>query len=177
MNNRLKPKTCSTCGVGFLGGPTSVYCPECRAERIRQRDRSRTKRQREKARKIGSIDICELCGAEYTVNAGPQKHCPACQIVEAKRQSKEKFIRDYSNPVKRQQYIDRSRHWAINNRQRMAEILRLSYERRINEINNSRRKRTDYKLRPLGRAENCPKCGNEFTVRERNQKYCDACRS
>lgn len=38
MNPRLKSKTCTTCGAGFLGGPTATYCPDCRAERIRQRD-------------------------------------------------------------------------------------------------------------------------------------------
>lgn len=176
MNPRVTPKTCA-CGASFIGGPTAKYCPSCRAERTRQRDRERHQRKLAgKIRHLGSIDLCALCGSEYTVNAGPQRHCPECQVAEAKRRSHEKFIRDYNNPEKRIKMLDRSRKWALNNRDRMAEILRQSYDRRINVIKDKRRMKYGYKLRPLGRDEICPKCGSKFIVEERNQKYCADCK-
>jgi len=177
MNSRLKLKTCIICGAGFSGGSTAKYCPTCRADRIRQRDRERHQRKLAgRIRHIGSTDICALCGNEYTVNAGPQKHCPACQIVEAKRRSHEKWLSDYADPVKRKLLLDRSRQWADTHRDQMAEILRQHYERHLDDIKNKRRKMYGVKLRPLGRAEICPKCGNEFIVRERNQHYCHECK-
>jgi len=177
FNYRLKPIICTTCGINFIGGPTAKYCPTCRADRIRQRDRERHQRKLTgRIRHIGSTDICTICGNEYTVNAGPQKHCPACQIAEAKRRSHEKWLSDYADPVKRKILLDRARQWAIVHHDRMAEILRQSYERHLEDIKNKRRKMYGVKLRPLGRAEICPKCGNEFIVRERNQKYCTTCK-
>ena len=176
MNPRLTPKTCG-CGAGFLGGSTARYCLTCRTERTRQRDRERHQRRLSgRIRPLGSTDKCALCGNEYTVNAGPQKHCPACQIAEAKRHSHEKFVRDYNDPVKRQKMLMRARQWALDNPERTAELFRRSYRRRIGERNERRRLRYGYKLRPLGRADICPRCDQNFTVLERNQKYCDLCR-
>jgi uncharacterized Zn finger protein (UPF0148 family) len=45
MNPLLKLKICSICGTEFIGGPTAIYCPTCRADRIRQRDRERHQRK------------------------------------------------------------------------------------------------------------------------------------
>ena len=178
MNPRLTPKTCTTCGAGFPGGPTAKYCPTCRAERIHQHDRERHQRKLAgKLRHIGSTDLCAICGASYTVNAGPQKYCPVCQMAEAKRRAHELWLAEYyGDPVKRQKYQQRAREWALKNRQRTAEVLRASYERRLDIITDRRRIRYGVKLRPLGRTEVCPRCGNEFVVRQRNQRYCDNCR-
>lgn len=177
MNPRITPKTC-TCGVAFLGGPTAKYCLYCRAERIRQHDRERHQRKLAgRIRHIGSTDTCQICGQQYTVNAGPQKYCPACQIAESKRRRRESWIAEYyGDPGKRQKMIGHARQWAVKNRQRVAETLRKSYERRLEIIKDKRRVRCGVKLRPLGRTELCPRCGNGFIVRERNQKYCDTCR-
>lgn len=78
----LRDRTCRACGMVFVGGPRAWYCPECRAERRRQHDREA--RQREKiglTRKIGSQDICEMCGKPYTVNGGLQRFCRVCAPV------------------------------------------------------------------------------------------------
>lgn len=176
INPRIKPKTCVTCGAGFIGGPTAIYCPACRAERIRERDRRRTETQRARSRKIGSTDLCQICGQQYEVRGGQQKYCPACQIAEAKRRRHESWRQDYSDPEKRRKIIDKSRQWALEHPERMADLSHQSYERNKPEINDRRRVRCGYKLRPLGRVEVCPKCGQEFTVKERNQRYCDGCR-
>jgi hypothetical protein len=82
--------------------------------------------------------------------SGPQKYCPACQIVEAKRRSHEKWLFDYADPIKRKLMLERSRQWAVTQHDRMAEILRTNYTHHLNDIKNKRRKMYGVKLRPLG---------------------------
>jgi rubrerythrin len=178
MNLRLKPKTCATCGVGFIGGPTATYCPTCRAERIRQHDRERHQRKLAgQLRHIGSTDLCLICGKSYEVVGGNQKYCEPCSVAKTKRHAHELWLAEYyDDPVKRQKYLQRARQWAESHKDRMAEILRKSYKRHLDDIKDKRRKMYGVKLRPLGRTEICPKCGNEFIVCERNQKYCPTCK-
>ena len=178
MNARITPKICATCGTGFLGGAIAKYCPSCRAERIRENDRKRHKRKLAgQIRHIGSTDLCSLCGTPYEVKGGCQKYCYSCSVAESKRRAHELWVAEYySDPVKRQKYLQRAQQWAELNRDRVTEILRKSYERNLEEIKDRRRKMYGVKLRPLGRNEVCPRCGNEFVVRERNQKYCDVCK-
>lgn len=75
----IRERTCSTCGGTFPGGPRARYCPRCREER---REKAKLEyKQRKSAgsvRKIGSKDICQVCGREYTVRSGLQKYCPDC---------------------------------------------------------------------------------------------------
>ena len=72
----IRNRTCRQCGKTFPGGPRAWYCPDCRAERSREQNRAH-KRNGTK-RKLGSIDRCEQCGAEYVVQSGLQRYCPAC---------------------------------------------------------------------------------------------------
>lgn len=73
----IRPRTCRQCGASFQGGPRAWYCPDCRDERRRARDRE-YKRIGKPARPIGSTDLCARCGREYTVNGGRQMYCPDC---------------------------------------------------------------------------------------------------
>jgi len=178
VNPRLKHKICIICSIEFLGGSLAKYCPSCRAERIRERDRERHQRKLAgQIRHIGSIDLCQVCGSEYIVNAGPQKYCEPC-IAEKRRQwSQESFKRQYyGNPVKRQQMIERAQQWAKDHPDRTKSISIKSYLKTIAERTDKRRKMYGFKLRPLGRTESCPRCSNDFIVQQRNQKYCDRCR-
>lgn len=73
------PRICRSCGKTFSGGPRAWYCPDCRAER--QKEQSLQYKQRKKSgsvRKLGSTDICPICGKPYVVNGGNQKYCPDC---------------------------------------------------------------------------------------------------
>lgn len=71
--------TCANCGVAFYGHIRSTLCPACQAEHERLLARANRYRTRhELTRKIGSIDHCAACGAEYTVSNGAQRYCPAC---------------------------------------------------------------------------------------------------
>lgn len=82
----VRPRQCIVCGCVFDGGPSAKYCPSCRAERKRKTDaESQRRKAAGNARKIGSTDICEVCGKEYVVCGGLQKYCPDC-AAEAVRQ-------------------------------------------------------------------------------------------
>lgn len=72
----VRPRTCHQCGAVFDGGPRAWYCPACRDER--RRAQSREWKKRKTVRKLGSIDHCVRCGAEYIVEGGLQKYCKAC---------------------------------------------------------------------------------------------------
>ena len=75
----LYDRTCNQCGAGFRGGPRAWYCPECRA--VRKKVHKAQYLQRIKAgtaRRLGSEDLCAVCGQPYTVNSGLQKYCPKC---------------------------------------------------------------------------------------------------
>lgn len=73
------PRTCQLCERVFQGGPRARYCPECRVERKKKQSVEHMQRKAvNKTRKIGSIDICQTCGKEYTVRGGLQKYCPDC---------------------------------------------------------------------------------------------------
>ena len=179
MTPRIKQKFCVICGAFFLGGPTAQFCPVCRVERIRQSDRERHKRKLAgKLRHLGSTDLCAICSKPYEVKSGYQKYCETCSISESKRRRHESWLEEYyNNPAKRHKYLQRSRQWAELNQDRMAEILRKSYERNLGKIKERRRKMYGVKLRSLGRTEVCPKCKSEFVVKERNQKYCADCKN
>lgn len=82
----VRPRECITCGEIFKGGPRAKYCPECRQERTKQTQREYKRRKAAgNVRPLGSVDICPVCGGEYTVESGLQKYCPAC-AAEAVRQ-------------------------------------------------------------------------------------------
>lgn len=87
MGSNLRQRTCRTCGKTFWGGPRAWYCPICREERQRLQSAAFKARQSAgKTRPLGSIDTCCRCGAEYVVNGGNQRYCPAC-APEAVRQA------------------------------------------------------------------------------------------
>lgn len=69
-------RICKQCGKKFSGGPRAWYCPGCRYER--KKERERVYKRSEPARKLGSIDLCVNCGRPYTVSSGLQKYCPDC---------------------------------------------------------------------------------------------------
>ena len=72
-------RTCLNCGYEFVGAPITKYCPDCMAER--KKEQAKESRKRAKLgtiRKLGSIDICSVCGNEYIVNGPKQKYCKDC---------------------------------------------------------------------------------------------------
>lgn len=69
-------RVCKQCGRTFSGGPRAWFCPDCRYER--NKEKNRIHHQNGPMRKIGSIDYCVNCGKTYTVTSGLQKYCTDC---------------------------------------------------------------------------------------------------
>lgn len=114
-----KPKVCADCGATFYGYPRSYRCPACQAEADRKHDAEHLQRKKAgHARQIGSVSRCERCGAEYIVDGGLQRYCPAC----AKEIWKEDALRRY--------HQDKD---AINERRRpsRAEVYKKAVESRV----------------------------------------------
>lgn len=87
----IRPRVCQICGVTFPGYPGSKYCPECAEERKKIRYREyHARRRRGVTRKIGSTDVCAVCGAEYIVASGLQKYCPECAPVIMRENDRKK---------------------------------------------------------------------------------------
>lgn len=77
--NTKLPRICETCGASFLGWTNKRFCPSCREERGRQHRLEYMERKRRGlTRKLGTIDRCIVCGAEYTVTSGLQCYCHQC---------------------------------------------------------------------------------------------------
>ena len=76
----MMQRTCTVCGVSFLGGPSAKYCQSCRLDV--KRERCRAQKDEGPSRKLGTVDRCELCGNEYTVTGGMQRYCPSCAKQE-----------------------------------------------------------------------------------------------
>lgn len=76
----LRTRMCKQCGTEFFGGPRAWYCSDCRYERRREQARKfREKKAKGLVeRPLGSIDHCEVCGAEYVVQSARQRYCKAC---------------------------------------------------------------------------------------------------
>lgn len=78
-DSAVRDRICRDCGVTFKGYPRSYYCPDCRVERQRAADqKGKASKRAGTTRKLGSVDLCVSCGAEYTVNSARQRYCPTC---------------------------------------------------------------------------------------------------
>lgn len=102
-----RQRICIDCGRTFMGFPRSKRCPECQDEVKRARDRAR--RKTGPARKLGSADICEACGAEYIVSGGLQRYCPDCSAKEIlkntqahKREYQQTYMADESRRAEKE---------------------------------------------------------------------------
>ena len=92
----IRDRTCIICGAVFPGGPSAKYCPSCRLEQRRKREREYNRRG--SARKLGSEQVCERCGAPYILTGGLQRYCPACAdeaIRENRRPKKLVYQKTY----------------------------------------------------------------------------------
>lgn len=87
----LRDRVCRECGITFPGGPRAWYCPTCRT--ARQRENEKRYKAAGTTRKIGSEDICTVCGKPYVVNSARQKYCPACAPEAIKQADRVAAIR------------------------------------------------------------------------------------
>lgn len=84
-------RPCMDCGKVVRMHIKSKRCTACQRLANMAADRESKRRQTAgKTRKIGSLDICQRCGKEYTVTAGSQRYCPACAEAAWKENDREK---------------------------------------------------------------------------------------
>ena len=102
-SSTLRNRTCRTCGAVFEGGPRAWYCPQCRAERAKVASREYNARARSgKTRKIGSTDICRICGKEYCVTGPNQRYCPECApdaVRQIDRAQSRAWMEEHRDPM------------------------------------------------------------------------------
>jgi predicted DNA-binding transcriptional regulator AlpA len=119
----IQDRTCRECGCSFEGGPRAYYCQTCREERRRrQNTEGKAKARKGLTRKLGSIDTCQRCKNEYTVNSGLQRFCPDCQpqhTLEYDRETSLPFYHEHKeriNPVRneRRRVGERNCDWCGN---------------------------------------------------------------
>lgn len=93
IKNVVRDRICIDCGTTFQGGPRARRCPDCRQAAKNQTVKPFKKNSAK--RPIGSMDICQVCGHEYTVISGRQKYCSgACQrvaVLEWQRKRKQEY--------------------------------------------------------------------------------------
>lgn len=106
-DNAHRRVKCWQCGKEFDGYIRSRYCPDCTAERRRERDRKR--RREGTKRKLGSIDHCEICGKEYVVNSGLQRRCKDCARIANEEWSRDRKREWYESGGKERHAESRAR--------------------------------------------------------------------
>jgi hypothetical protein len=75
-----------------MGYPKSKRCPTCQA--AANRVSAAAHKRNGPARPLGSTDICQNCGKEYTVESGRQRYCKDC-AAEAVGENVRSHKRDY----------------------------------------------------------------------------------
>lgn len=130
-------RICIRCKRRFSGGPRAWYCPDCREERRRERDRKYT--HRPSKRPLGSVDICANCGKKYVVNSGLQKYCPDCSPIKHKeidnKQGTEYYRKHYNTETARQ---------------KRSEKRRIKYQENKDETNRKRREKYAERIKHNG---------------------------
>jgi predicted nucleic acid-binding Zn ribbon protein len=195
----LQDRICRECSRSFLGGPRAYYCPSCREERKRANWRDYQKRKRQGlVRQLGSIDTCERCGKDYTVEAPNQRFCRECQpvhAVEYDRVTALEFYHEHKeelNPVRYERrrigpqpcevcgtvFEPHTKTRTCSTECRIAlknKKWREIYGPRYVERVRLRLKRETLKHNLVSRQRKCARCGAEY-MGYGVQKFCDACR-
>lgn len=105
LDTVIKIRICQECGAEFYGGPRARRCPDCACKA--QQEINKQYKKRGSKRPIGSIDKCEVCGAEYIVTSSRQKYCSgACQrkgVLEWQREHKKGYSKQSGQDAKKQE--------------------------------------------------------------------------
>lgn len=80
---------CEICGLEFETNNTRAkYCIYCRDKVQVQRNRAYAEKKKSgSAIKIGSEQVCPICGKTYTVTSGSQKYCKECTAGKKRKKS------------------------------------------------------------------------------------------
>ena len=80
---------CEMCGLEFETNNTRAkYCIYCRDKAQAARNRAYAEKKKSgSAVKIGSEQVCPICGKTYTVSSGSQKYCKDCTASKKRKKS------------------------------------------------------------------------------------------
>lgn len=80
---------CEMCGLEFETNNTRAkYCIYCRDKAQVARNRAYAEKKKSgNAVKIGSKQVCPICGNTYTVTSGSQKYCKECTANKKRKKS------------------------------------------------------------------------------------------
>lgn len=80
---------CEMCGLEFETNNTRAkYCIYCRDKAQAARNRAYAEKKKSgSAVKIGSEQVCPICGKTYTVTSGSQKYCKECTAGKKRKKS------------------------------------------------------------------------------------------
>ena len=80
---------CEMCGLEFETNNTRAkYCIYCRDKAQAARNRAYAEKKKSgSAIKIGSEQVCPICGKTYTVTSGSQKYCKECTAGKKRKKS------------------------------------------------------------------------------------------
>ena len=102
---------CEMCGLEFETNNTRAkYCIYCRDKAQAARNRAYAEKKKSgSAVKIGSEQICPICGKTYTVTSGSQKYCKECTAGKKRKRSTSKGITIISVSTSQRESVRRSR--------------------------------------------------------------------
>lgn len=144
--NVIRQRICIDCGHTFDGGPRARRCLDCR--KIKAAERNRRYKKEGSKRKIGSMDICKMCGESYSVGSGGQKYCSeACQRI-ALLQWQQEHKKEYN---------------------KKPEVIQARKERR-----NERQKVCIYCLRKFWSNKSTDLCSDYCKEQQKKLKQCEA---
>ncbi len=189
----LRPRECRLCGATFSGGPRAWYCPSCGAERKREYDRQY--KRTGSARKLGSTDLCTVCGKPYIVKSGRQKYCPACapeairQIDNAQSRAwnavnttpaDRKFVRNAASAPIPCSVCGKLFVPTAPSKTCSPECGQKLHSRKMSQWESDHRKernayRRKFNDRHIGDTDTCVDCGKTYIITNGRQKRCPDC--
>lgn len=98
-----REKACIDCGLVVRMHIKSKRCRACQDAANKRNDQAYRRALAEgNTRQIGSVDLCQKCGGQYTVCGGLQKYCPDCAkgavAEKARASARERYAKAYATP-------------------------------------------------------------------------------
>lgn len=158
-------KTCRICSATFMGGGRAWYCPVCREERTRERDKEHKRRKRlGLSRRVGDTMVCIDCKEIYQYYIGASERCRECAkkhlkkidneaSMKWKQENKEKYLeakRDFDKKRRKECYPPTGQKYIFFEKSSRMYRLKIKghhvgYFKTINEAINKRNSMQEWK--------------------------------
>lgn len=190
-----REQICIDCGKPYYGHIRQKRCRECREEHKRRlHQESERRRKLGKTRKIGSTDICEMCGKPYIVMSGMQRYCKKCAPIAVaeniRSKARERTAEYYKDETHREEKAEARRVKVFDikscdicglvfvphgNQEYCSKECADEALKRWNRTYYDKKRARKEKKEVIFRE--CAICGKEFVISNPNERYCsDACR-